>query len=102
MVLQLDRLKVFLRYGVKCSNPECTVEGKWFQVDRHGTLDEYDLNLYGYNDEGHFVLMTCDHIIPLAMGGKNKMDNYQPLCLCCNQTKGNKEINYLIKKGKAM
>lgn len=32
--------------------------------------------------------LTLDHKIPLKLGGKNKMDNYQVLCKSCNSKKG--------------
>ncbi len=31
--------------------------------------------------------LTIDHIIPLALGGKNDISNLQTLCFACNQQK---------------
>lgn len=38
--------------------------------------------------------LTPDHVIPLACGGSNRIDNIQPLCLSCNLKKGTKTIDY--------
>lgn len=34
------------------------------------------------------VIFTKDHIIPRAHGGKNVLENYQTMCMTCNQAKG--------------
>jgi len=38
--------------------------------------------------------MTLDHIVPLSKGGKNTIDNIQPLCLGCNIKKATQIIDY--------
>lgn len=38
--------------------------------------------------------ITVDHVVPLASGGTNTIDNLQPLCGPCNSSKGNKTIDY--------
>ena len=35
------------------------------------------------------IPLTVDHILPRSKGGKNIMENYQTLCVYCNQKKGN-------------
>jgi len=48
-------------------------------------------NLYGV-ENNTLILMTKDHILPKANGGKDRMDNYQTMCYICNQIKTNLEI----------
>ncbi len=40
------------------------------------------------------VPMTLDHVLPLALGGLNIIENAQPLCFSCNSAKGAKHIDY--------
>lgn len=44
----------------------------------------------GRND----VLLTVDHILPVALGGTNSIGNLQPLCKSCNSKKNKKHIDY--------
>lgn len=50
--------------------------------------DAWHVNYYGVDDAGNEVLFTKDHIIPVAKGGKNSLDNLQTMCYVCNQKKG--------------
>lgn len=45
---------------------------------------------------GVFEHLSVDHISPISKGGRNDIQNIQPLCLPCNLKKGAKTINYLI------
>lgn len=38
--------------------------------------------------------LTPDHVVPLALGGSNGIENIQPLCWRCNTRKGTKATDY--------
>lgn len=40
------------------------------------------------------VVLTMDHVVPLVFGGRNTIDNIQPLCKSCNSRKNTKIIDY--------
>ncbi len=88
-----DRYKTFKLKGIKCVC--CGIEGKYFAketTNRNITeKTRFHFNLYA-NENGKEILMTKDHIIPKSKGGKNHIDNYQPMCVICNNRKGNKII----------
>lgn len=90
-----QRYQLFATYGIKCV--ECQIEGKYFALEQNtnskgqNNLKRFHFNLYGTNKEGNEVLITKDHIIPIAKGGKDKLDNYQVMCTKCNTEKGTKE-----------
>lgn len=43
---------------------------------------------------GNKTKLTPDHVVPLAHGGSNTIDNIQPLCLTCNLRKSTKHWDY--------
>jgi 5-methylcytosine-specific restriction endonuclease McrA len=45
------------------------------------------------------VQLTPDHVVALAAGGSNYIDNIQPLCRSCNSSKGAKHIDYRREEG---
>ena len=83
--IKTRRASVYFKKGFGCVVEDCDVEGLFFVLN----LDPGDgihLDLHGM-DEGKEILMTIDHIHPKSKGGKNSIENYQPMCLVCNNLK---------------
>ena len=84
------KILVFFLKGYKCVS--CGIEGCFFALENIGGIQNgYALNLYSVNHEGKEILMTIDHIIPKARGGGNDLQNLQPMCLICNELKGQQD-----------
>jgi hypothetical protein len=84
------RYQLFKQKGVTCVH--CGREGKIFILEKSHERDvSPHFNLYAINNEnGTFILMTKDHIIPKSKGGSLGLENLQVLCCKCNCKKGNK------------
>lgn len=83
-----QRFQVFFTKGTKCAC--CGIEGQFFRKEKLKNDQSFHLNLYALDDDGNEVLMTKDHIIPKSKGGRDTLENYQPMCEHCNKEKGNK------------
>jgi len=78
------------RYQLFETNTKCVVcgcEGEYYAKEKSGNAKRYHLNLYAVVD-GVEKMMTKDHILAKANGGKNIMSNYQTMCAQCNEEKG--------------
>lgn len=84
-----QRYEVFDVIGTTCVS--CGIQGQYFAKERSSTDYPYHFNLYAVNEMGEEVLMTKDHIVPRSKGGRNHLENYQPMCTICNFNKGNNE-----------
>ncbi len=83
------RFILFKEKGVTCI--ECGVVGSFFAKERQRKRNAYHFNLYALKPDGIEVLMTKDHIIPKCLNGSDTQNNYQPMCIECNQIKGERE-----------
>jgi len=91
------------RYSVFKESQTCCVCGlkaTFLAIEQnHVGVDNYHINMYGINEFGEEVLFTKDHIIPKSKGGKNRLDNYQTMCVKCNLEKGNQCVKCNLEKG---
>ena len=91
------RYRTFKKYGTTCV--KCGLEGQYFKLERPVNV-EYKtchFNLYGINEDGEEVMITKDHIVPRAKGGKNYLSNMQPMCMRCNEKKGTMSNEEFLK-----
>lgn len=84
------RYELFATKGITCVKCGCT--GVFFALERgkKNNPKKFHFNLYGLDTSGREMLITKDHVVPRAKGGKNKLSNYQVMCQKCNQEKGDK------------
>ena len=82
------RYLTFAAKGTTCV--VCGLDGRYFALERDAGAQHrrYHLNLYGVAPDGREVLFTKDHVVPLARGGRDALENLQTLCKPCNEAKG--------------
>lgn len=82
-----QRYHLFKKKGLTCTHCGRTANKCFLEIS-HGQGNMAHFNFYevleGFKDR----LFTKDHIIPKALGGKNVLNNYQTMCMCCNGKKG--------------
>ena len=83
------RYQVFQK-AVVCVS--CGAVGSVFRLQRNDTdknqpANRAHFNLYALVGDV-WVLMTQDHILPRSKGGKDRLENLQPMCAPCNVRKG--------------
>lgn len=84
-----QRYALFASKGVTCAC--CGLKGTHFHLERnYGDVKRYHFNLYGFDENGNEIMITKDHIVPRSKGGKDALDNYQPMCIICNSKKADK------------
>jgi hypothetical protein len=90
------KLQTFRENGIRCRI--CGCKGTYFAKEKYPGEPYYHLNLYALK-EGREVLMTKDHIIPVVKGGRDRLNNFQTLCIECNRKKAHKTPER-VKKNK--
>lgn len=82
------KLVCFRQNGIICVS--CGMKANFFALEKRfekrASIYNYYLQLYGRKGS-HDVLFTVDHIMPVAKGGSNKMENLQTMCRDCNGAK---------------
>lgn len=98
--MKSQRYRVFKDKGTACV--VCGIQGQLFAKERHDTHKSiaWHFNLYALDPNGIEVLMTKDHIVPRSAGGRNALDNYQPMCTTCNNAKGAREEDLMVTKAR--
>jgi 5-methylcytosine-specific restriction endonuclease McrA len=90
------KLQTFKSSGTRCRI--CGAKGSYFAKERYPSEPHYHLNLYCLKGDEE-VLMTKDHIIPVSKGGRDRLNNYQTLCIECNRKKASTTAQR-VKKAK--
>lgn len=83
-----------LVYTTRRRTREAQAEGKHTSAEWRELCARYDYTCLCCGRREPDIKLSKDHIVPLVMGGRNSIDNLQPLCLQCNKSKGTREIDY--------
>ncbi len=89
------KLQTFKENGIRCRM--CGCKGSYFAKEKYAAEPYFHLNLYAMKD-GREVLMTKDHILPVVKGGRDRLNNFQTLCIDCNKKKADSSAERVKKK----
>lgn len=86
-------IRMYFHKGVDCIY--CGAKGDHFKMERSPGPERiiwsvWHLNLYARNADGKEVLMTKDHKYPKSKGGRDVLENLDPMCSACNNRKADK------------
>jgi 5-methylcytosine-specific restriction endonuclease McrA len=88
--VRMDSSRYFVfRENLCCS--ACGLKGVKFCLELSPSDKTPHFNLYAI-ENGHYILMTKDHIRPKSYGGIDIHSNYQTMCAICNNLKGSSNI----------
>ena len=92
------RMRTFKEKGCDCV--VCGARGAFFSIEcsvktnrktgERRPMNNWHANLYGRKADGSIILMTHDHIWPLAYGGYDTIKNSTTMCVKCNNNKADK------------
>lgn len=89
------KLQTFKSSGTRCKI--CGSKGVYFAKEKYANEPHFHLNLYCLKGDVE-VLMTKDHIIPVTKGGRDRLNNFQTLCIDCNRKKAHTTKDQVKKK----
>jgi 5-methylcytosine-specific restriction endonuclease McrA len=69
-------------------------EGHYTAAEWEALKKKYNYTCLKCHKREPEILLTPDHVKPLAKGGSNSIDNIQPLCFGCNRHKHTRTVDY--------
>jgi 5-methylcytosine-specific restriction endonuclease McrA len=83
-----------IEYNNKRRATKASVGGVVLSSEWESLLDKYNHVCLRCGRDN--VKLTLDHVVPISKGGRNTIDNIQPLCGKCNSFKSTKTIDYRL------
>ena len=77
-------------------------EGKFTDAEWWHLAAKYDYTCLCCGKRDPELKLVPDHVIPLARGGSNSIENIQPLCDSCNRRKNARTVDYRPQEGDAL
>jgi len=81
-----------LRHHQRRAAGPCITPKEW-----HDLCERYDFRCLACGQQMDPDKLTIDHVVPVLYGGKNSIDNIQPLCRSCNSAKHTRTTDYRPK-----
>lgn len=75
-------------------------EGSWTVAEWDELKARYGRRCLRCGRSEPSIVLSFDHVIPIARGGPNTIDNAQPLCVSCNAWKRDRVIDYRNHQGR--
>lgn len=89
-----NRQKYFLKKRHERRAKMVSVGGKYSNSEWETLKRKYNYMCLSCKQQEPKVKLTIDHVIPIAKGGNNSIENIQPLCKSCNCKKHTQETDY--------